>query len=406
MAIKLKCFISYSHKDIKFKHCFDTYAKVLETRMKLIDTWYDGMIPAGENVSREVKHNLENADVIFLLLSPNYVASYSCYEKELMYAIDKHNQGKAKVIPILLKSIPMIEDLPFSGLKTLPHDRRPVSKFKSYDEGFSDVFKIVLRDLKEYYNAINTNSNETSDHINKQPNMIQFQLLRNGKMSTIIAEPLVMEYIQNHYIYLQSEFMLKMNIVLRTHISEFQRKHEKNSCSVARRKKTDWWNTCLYQFLFELSGVLQKYMIGNSNTCIHFRYLKKNAYETFVAIGYEEPFIPKSPIPSDDGTIYASMLFNYPLIKSKNTRLHRISHPDESINRDYITFTFKNLVDKYSLYLSMCISIVGRKQPRQQNMLLSMSVLRLDYIIGSYIDLYLDSCKRIDERLNFERIGG
>ena len=404
MSDKLKGFISYSHKDVNFKVKFDDYIKLLEKRLNIIDTWFDGMIPAGNNIDEEVKQHLKEANVIFLLLSPAYVSSYSCYEKELIYAIEKHNQGKAKVVPILLKEIPAIDDLPFAGLKTLPQDRKPITKFKSYDDGFANAFKTVIKDLKEYYSIITTKPIEKVEENGTQPHF--FQLLKNGQMSTITVEPGMIEYIQNDYINLQYNFMMKMNVVLHTHISEFANRFQKNSGSAAKLRKTDWWNTCLYQFLFELSGVLQQYMIGNDNTCVHFRYLKKNTYETFAAIGYDEPFIPKPPIPSDDGTIYTSMLFNYPVIKSKNQRIHRASHPNESITRDYITFTFKNLIDKYSIYLSMCISIVGRKKPTQKYMLLTMSILRLDYIIGCYIDLYVDSCKKIDNRLNYEKIGG
>lgn len=401
---KLKGFISYSHKDIKFKKKFDIYIKILEKRLNIIDTWYDGKIPVGENINDKVKANLKVSNVIFLLISPDYVASYSCYEKELIYAIKKHNQGKAKVIPILLKKTPGIDDLPFSGLKTLPYDRKPVSDFKSYDEGFADAFKTIITDLKEYYSIISSKSYASIS--NNSLDQYKFQILKNGQMSTINIESDFLEYIQKNYLDLQFRLMLNLNIVLRSHIAEFSKQYNENSKRKNKQKKTDWWNTCLYKYLFELSGVLQQHMIGKDNTCVHFRYLKNNSYETFVAIGYDEPFIPKISIPSDSGTIYSSILFDYPVIKSKNLKLHKITHPDEKITRDYITFTFKNLIDKYSLYLSMCISIVGNKKVLQKYLILTMSILRLDNIIGSYIDLYIDSCRKIDSRLNYENIGG
>lgn len=401
---KLKGFISYSHKDIKFKEKFDVYIKMLEKRLNIIESWYDGKIPVGENIDDEVKIHLKESNVIFLLLSPDYIVSYSCYEKELIYAIEKHNQGKAKVIPILLKKIPVIDDLPFSGLKTLPYDRRPIADFKSYDEGFADAFKVIVSDLKEYYNIVKPEPKIVT--VDTTLEQYKFQVLKNGQMSTINIEPNFLDYIQKDYVNLQFRLMLNLNIVLRSHIAEFSKQFKENNKSKNKQKKTDWWNTCLYKYLFELSGVLQQHMIGKDNTCVHFRYLKNNSYETFVAIGYDEPFIPKISIPSDNGTIYASILFDYPVIKSKNLKLHKITHPDERITRDYITFTFKNLIDKYSLYLSMCVSIVGNKKAFQKYSLLTMSVLRLDNIIGSYIDLYIDSCRKIDSRLDYENIGG
>lgn len=401
---KLKGFISYSHKDIKFKEKFDVYIKMLENRLKIIDFWYDGKIPVGENINDEVKEHLMMSDVIFLLLSPDYVVSYSCYEKELIYAIEKHNQGKVKVIPILLKEIPVIDDLPFSGLKTLPYDRRPISDFKSYDEGFANAFKTIVADLKEYYNIIKPVSHKAIDGSSHE--QYKFQVLKNGQMSTIDIESDFLDYFQKDYVNLQFRLMLNLNIVLCSHIAEFGKQYNENNKHKGKLKKTDWWNTCLYKYLFELSGVLQQHMIGKDNTCVHFRYLKNNSYETFVAIGYDEPFIPKISIPSDNGTIYASILFDYPVIKSKNLKLHKITHPNERITRDYITFTFKNLIDKYSLYLSMCISIVGNKKAFQKYLLLTMSILRLDNIIGSYIDLYIDSCRKIDSRLDYGNIGG
>ncbi len=51
-------------------------------RNGLISSWHDRRITAGAELDLTVNQNLEDSDVVLLLLSPHFLASDYCYEKE------------------------------------------------------------------------------------------------------------------------------------------------------------------------------------------------------------------------------------------------------------------------------------------------------------------------------------
>jgi hypothetical protein len=53
-------------------------------------------------------------------------------------AIQRHNEGTARVIPIILRPVDW-KDTPFSKLQVLPKDAKPVTKWSDRDMAFVDV---------------------------------------------------------------------------------------------------------------------------------------------------------------------------------------------------------------------------------------------------------------------------
>lgn len=98
---KLKIFISYSHKDLKYKTELLSHLKSLELTHN-IDVWHDGKILAGNIIDSEVLIQLGISDIVLLLISPNFLASYYCIEVELKKAIERHKEGKCIVVPVIL----------------------------------------------------------------------------------------------------------------------------------------------------------------------------------------------------------------------------------------------------------------------------------------------------------------
>ena len=145
---KLKCFISYSHKDIDMRDKFLMHFKCL-SRFVDTDVWYDGKIPAGGQISKEVFEKLKTADVVFLLITPDYIASEWCYTKEMGCAIERNKNGECMVIPVMIKKI-ISETFPFSDLKIVPTDKKAVASFRSHDDGFVDAFNLIKTALQNF----------------------------------------------------------------------------------------------------------------------------------------------------------------------------------------------------------------------------------------------------------------
>ena len=64
---------------------------------------------------------MEDAQIILLLISPSFLASDYCYDIETKRALDGHDKGEAKVIPVLLRPVDW-EGAPFARLQGLPID--------------------------------------------------------------------------------------------------------------------------------------------------------------------------------------------------------------------------------------------------------------------------------------------
>lgn len=83
---------------------------------------------------------LDEADIILLLISSDFIHSDFCYSVELQKALEKQRAGKAEVLPILLRQVDW-EASPFSHLSVLPANAKPVNIWPNLDEAFVEVVK-------------------------------------------------------------------------------------------------------------------------------------------------------------------------------------------------------------------------------------------------------------------------
>ncbi|HEX2571440.1 MAG TPA: toll/interleukin-1 receptor domain-containing protein, partial [Polyangia bacterium] len=109
-------------------------------RQGLIGVWHDRQIDAGTEWQGAIDEELERADVILMLVSPNFVASDYCYDVEMKRAMERHGEGTARVIPIVVRPVDF-GGLPLGRLQALPRDARPVTAWGSRDEAWLDVAK-------------------------------------------------------------------------------------------------------------------------------------------------------------------------------------------------------------------------------------------------------------------------
>jgi len=141
-------FFSYSHKDEDLRNELETHLALLK-RQGFISSWHDRRITAGSDLDKQISTELESSQIILLLVSAHFLASDYCYEKEMMRAIDKHNEGSAKVIPVILHPCDW-HSAPFGHLKATPTDGKPVSMFANQHEAFA----IIAGDVREAIEAM------------------------------------------------------------------------------------------------------------------------------------------------------------------------------------------------------------------------------------------------------------
>jgi hypothetical protein len=133
----LKIFISYSHRDEGLHDELAKQLKPLEYE-GLIDPWHDRKILPGDEFEQQISQEIESADIILLLVSPDFVSSAYCWQKEMTRAMARHEAGEARVIPVILRHADWYSS-PFGKLLALPKDGLPVTKWSDRDEAFLSV---------------------------------------------------------------------------------------------------------------------------------------------------------------------------------------------------------------------------------------------------------------------------
>jgi WD40 repeat protein len=117
-------------------------------RQGQIIVWSDTNLNAGAEWEKELHQHLENADIILLLISPYFMNSEYCYSKEMKRAIERHDQGHSKVIPLLLRSV-FWDNAPFAKIQMLPTDAKPITNWPDRDDAYHDIVRHVHRVVTE-----------------------------------------------------------------------------------------------------------------------------------------------------------------------------------------------------------------------------------------------------------------
>jgi hypothetical protein len=140
-------FFSYSHKDEQLRDDLEVQLTMLK-REGLIEAWHDRRIPAGSNLDDAISSKLEEAEVILLLASPDFLASEYCWGTEVQRAMERHDSGDAIVVPVILRPCEWTR-APFGKLLATPRDGKPVTAWSDRDEAFLDVARRVRAAIDE-----------------------------------------------------------------------------------------------------------------------------------------------------------------------------------------------------------------------------------------------------------------
>lgn len=151
---KSRIFLSYSHADEDFKKELDKHLMPLRRSGK-IETWNDRQLIAGQEWNDEIISELNKADIILLLISIDFIASQYIWEKELAVAMNRHDEGTAKVVPVIIKNC-LWQEMPFAKLQALPRDAKPVVTYENHDDAFTEI-AYAINKLVEYMNSKSQN---------------------------------------------------------------------------------------------------------------------------------------------------------------------------------------------------------------------------------------------------------
>lgn len=143
----IEVFFSYAHEDEELR---DQLEKHLSTLKKngFIAGWHDRKIGAGEEWEGQIDKHINSAKIILLLVSADFLASDYCYDVEMRRAIERHEAGEARIIPIILRDVDWV-GVPFSSFKMLPSDAKPLTTWENRDRAFADVARGIRKAVED-----------------------------------------------------------------------------------------------------------------------------------------------------------------------------------------------------------------------------------------------------------------
>ena len=149
MKENLRICCCYAHEDRPLLEGLQRYLHPLQ-RAGLINMWDDANISPGLEWKKEIREQLQAAQIILLLVSTDFLNSDYCYSEEMQYALERHHSNQARAIPIIL--LPSLWTVtPLANLQALPKYGIPVisERWSSQDEAFQDVAEGLRQVIEE-----------------------------------------------------------------------------------------------------------------------------------------------------------------------------------------------------------------------------------------------------------------
>lgn len=144
----LHIFLSFAYEDRAFRDTLDTHLTVLQ-KARLIDNWHKHEVSPGNEWQNIVDEQLNQADIILLFITPHFIASNYCYSVQMKQALEKHENGEVRVIPILFRPT-FWYDLPFAKLQGLPTSgNKTVSEWKNKDRAYVEIIGGIKKAIEE-----------------------------------------------------------------------------------------------------------------------------------------------------------------------------------------------------------------------------------------------------------------
>lgn len=208
-------FISYSPADKEYLSELQKHLQMLR-REGVVTTWTDEGIADGEDWQDKIKAELNKADVILLLVSPDYLASDYCYQ-EAVAAMKRHKSHDAFVMPILVRPVDWRYS-PFGTIDPLPRNGRPLTQWSDRDQALSEVAKSirnVIVDLSagKSLRDLDSTKNEILNHLRRHKSIPFIELESVSSASTEDLHDALELLARDDYVYISSPEKITDSII-------------------------------------------------------------------------------------------------------------------------------------------------------------------------------------------------
>jgi hypothetical protein len=250
-----------------FYSCTDEDETLLKELMKqlsglrqlgLIVDWHRGNIDAGSQWQQQIDLYLSHADIIILLISPDFMASDVFYKFEAQKAMRRHLKGKARVIPVLLRPTDW-RGAPFATLPMLPENAEAVTLWHNRDEAFLNIAQGIRKTTRELIQSRLTQVQHAFSEEITQSKTLETKILALEQEKNKTDESWTRLSSESDKLQQQLATFQKEVVGLEAEISENKSKQAKLSRKIRRAKTEGSWSSVIYELESEKSKADKHY---------------------------------------------------------------------------------------------------------------------------------------------------
>jgi hypothetical protein len=138
---RITIFASYAPQDTPLQRELKEHLRPLQGE-GLVELWPDRDMSAGTGWEQQSSELLHAAQIILLLVSIDYLNSDYCSGVEMKQALERHERGEVRLIPILLRPC-FWKSSPLSKLQVLPSNGQPVTAWANLEAAWLDVVQML-----------------------------------------------------------------------------------------------------------------------------------------------------------------------------------------------------------------------------------------------------------------------
>ena len=147
--IKLRAVCLYAPEDEAYRKELDAHLAPLRAHQHL-ETWSDALIRPGEAIGTAIEKAIDEAQLIVVLASADFVASENLYRAQLARAMERFQAKQAKIFVVLVRRFAW-EDTLFAQFRlVLPQENgvvKPVAEWAQHDGAWTDIVNLMLRHI-------------------------------------------------------------------------------------------------------------------------------------------------------------------------------------------------------------------------------------------------------------------
>jgi internalin A len=145
---RLKLFLGYSHRDARLRDVFQENLALLEVD-GLITPWFDGKILPSAEWDKEIRRELEEADLMVFLVSTAFLGSKYIRGVEMVSALQRRAAGEAELVAVILEADCDWKGRDFTRYQVLPPGEKAVRSWPRLADAFNKVEQELRRLIKE-----------------------------------------------------------------------------------------------------------------------------------------------------------------------------------------------------------------------------------------------------------------